>query len=340
MGSLTASLNERPAFEPYIDANTGIDYSTYGESDSDHDHYFIYNSAKIYTGMSVPASKQYCNAATDFFDFNKNPRNRDLPEYLDNVFVWDNSPAFTKPGEPDCVDTPVNLTLREDSVQRNNWETLNDSGAPLSVIPGKGFTLTFQARRSGQTSAYFRDASDDRIQTICSSVTNSANQTVTCATGIVPAEAVYIEVRHRRSGSAGWFGARWAEAYLATTDEQCTPTTVNVPASGNWKDKVANLTDTNPSPTIDNSSVIEGIECSADSGIHGIGTSADTYAQYFDEGAADTPNYSPNVSDVVPWSIAPSRYLVKGNYHDYLQTPVSKLVGTGFSVTQLPVIIQ
>jgi len=94
------------------------------------------------------------------------------------------------------------------------------------------------------------------------------------------------------------------------------------PASGDWKASVNDVS----------SYDIKAIECEADSGVHGDSqSSADKFAQY------DPLNTSPSVPKYVSTSNNPDavnwesgaiveRYLIPGNYHDYLQASAADLL--------------
>jgi len=323
MGDLAAARNERPAYD------STTNYSDLGASNSPHANYYIYDDGKVYTGMSVPSANQNCKAATDFIAANPNS-----PEYLDNTFIWDNVPNYTQQ-VTNCTSSSGTTTLRENSTSYQSTERLNDNNYPLTVVPGEPYDLTFRVRRGSYMYAEFVNSSGNRVSggLACDWVFINSNGSRSCNSGTVPAGAVRLEVYVYR-----YYGGspRWAEADLITSVQTCTTTTQTVDGNANWRGLASLLTpDSNG-----NQSTIEAVECETDHGIHGIdANSNEKYAQYYSSGGAlGTPNYDVGiVGTTVNWSTAPQRYIVPGNYHDYLQTPFSTLVGVG-SVTTLATI--
>jgi len=294
------------------------------------------------TGMSVPASKQNCKAATDFIAANPNS-----PEYFDSVFVWDNVPDVTEttttctPGQTTSVTTTTVIT--EGWTPKNTVRELNDTGYPLAVTvnPNQTAKLIFTAQRTSDMWADFIYA-DGSSSEICSKTRVRGGRTVFCNEGQIANGAVRIAVYVDRRGGGRNAGNSSASATLEltttnTTPELCTTVTDTTDGNANWRD-IASLLIPDASG---NQSIIEAVECDADHGVHGISdASTEKYPQYYSTGGAlDTPNYDVgNVGTAVNWSTAPQRYIVPGNYHDYLQTPTDTLLGASGTVTDLNIL--
>ena len=226
--------------------------------------------------------------------------------------IWQYQPTSTEVVEVctgDYIDTsPVVDTPR--------WTDQNLKIHSVNV--GDSYEISFDIQSRSYLWAAFYDNNDNRIGAAACAGTYPRNYSSVCATGVVPAGATYLRTAIHRYGNRN--GSLASATYKVPGS--CVLTSQPVAASSDWVS----------GDEIDNVSQIEAIECELDDGVHGKDATGESHARYSgNQSPTNQPRYvsNPNNSNAVNWASnsVPERYIVPGNYHDYLQSDSASLLG-------------
>lgn len=300
MGRPEVVLGARPPYDSTVDyGDAGIDDSIY-----------VYDESRVFTGMSVPAEDNLCQSANNFYA--ENPQ---FPEYVDRALVWQYIEAQSDTVET-CVDDVVE-THTDTSTNQRQWNTIK----LFDVTPGDEISVDWQIQANGYVAYYFWDEDNDKINNENYCYQSLGNYgSLSCPKVIVPSDAVKLRTRYYRNGSRSRYGDN--VTVDLTVHGACTTDTISIPESGDWVLDAA-----------DDSEIV-ALECELDNGIHGRNESATGVYPRYQANASNpaNPKYTRSAGNrnAVDWnaSALQERLLVPGNYHDYLQSPVSELLGS------------